>query len=77
MNQVVIPPPASIDRCWQLLQRWRGELQLTRREQGVLAGSLVVLDRQLLRLRQRRLRIAVFGRVGVGKSSLILSLIHI
>ena len=75
MNQVVIPPPASIDRCWQLLQRWRGELQLTRREQGVLAGSLVVLDRQLQRLRQRRLRIAVFGRVGVGKSSLINALV--
>ena len=71
MNQVLIPPPASIDRCLQLLQRWRGELQLTRRERGVLAGSLVVLDRQLQRLRHRRLRIAVFGRVGVGKSSLI------
>ena len=75
MHQVSIPPPASIDRCWQLLQRWRSELQLTRREQGVLAGSLVVLDRQLERLKQRRLRIAVFGRVGVGKSSLINALI--
>ena len=75
MNQIVIPPPASIDRCWQLLQRWRGELKLTRREQGVLAGSLVVLDRQLDRLKTRRLRIAVFGRVGVGKSSLINALI--
>ena len=63
MNQAVIPPPASIDRCWQLLQRWRGELKLTRREQGVLAGSMVVLDRQLDRLKTRRLRIAVFGRV--------------
>ncbi|AII44364.1 hypothetical protein KR100_13505 [Synechococcus sp. KORDI-100] len=75
MHQVSIPPPASIDRCWQLLQRWRSELKLTRREQGVLAGSLVVLDRQLERLKQRRLRIAVFGRVGVGKSSLINALI--
>ena len=75
MNQVLVPPPASIDRCWQLLQRWRSELKLTRREQGVLAGSLVVLDRQLERLKQRRLRIAVFGRVGVGKSSLINALI--
>ena len=75
MHQVSIPPPASIDRCWQLLQRWRSELKLTRREQGVLAGSLVVLDRQLERLQQRRLRIAVFGRVGVGKSSLINALI--
>jgi len=75
MDQVLSPPPASIDRCWQLLLRWRAELTLTRREQGVLSGSLVVLDRQLERLKQRRLRIAVFGRVGVGKSSLINALI--
>ena len=75
MHQVLSPPPASIDRCWQLLLRWRAELKLTRREQGVLSGSLVVLDRQLERLKQRRLRIAVFGRVGVGKSSLINALI--
>ena len=75
MDQVLSPPPASIDRCWQLLLRWRAELKLTRREQGVLSGSLVVLDRQLERLKQRRLRIAVFGRVGVGKSSLINALI--
>ena len=34
-----------------------------------------MLDRQLERLDQRRLRIAVFGRVGVGKSSLINALI--
>ena len=38
-------------------------------------GQLRLLDRQLQRLQQRRLRIAVFGRVGVGKSSLINALI--
>ena len=35
-----------------------------------------LLDRQLQRLQQRRLRIALFGRVGVGKSSLINALIR-
>ena len=35
-----------------------------------------LLDRQLQRLQQRHLRIALFGRVGVGKSSLINALIQ-
>ena len=69
-------PPASIERCRQLLNRWRSDLHLSSREQGALRGDLQLLDRQLERLEQRRLRIAVFGRVGVGKSSLINALIE-
>ncbi|MFL2496335.1 MAG: GTPase [Parasynechococcus sp.] len=68
-------PPATTERCRQLLQSWRRELQLNRREQGLLRGELTLLDRQLQRLDQRVLRIAVFGRVGVGKSSLINALV--
>ena len=68
-------PPASTERCRQLLRHWRRDLRLSRREQGLLRGELNLLDRQLQRLEQRVLRIAVFGRVGVGKSSLINALI--
>ena len=62
-------------RCRELLDQWRQSLRLSRREQGLLGGELVQLDRQLQRLQQHTLRIAVFGRVGVGKSSLINALI--
>ena len=48
---------------------------LSKREQGLLGGQLQQLDRQLQRLEQRRLRVAVFGRVGVGKSSLLNALL--
>ena len=68
-------PPSSTERCRQLLRHWRRNLQLSPREQGLLRGELNLLDRQLQRLEQRVLRIAVFGRVGVGKSSLINALI--
>ena len=68
-------PPAPTERCRQLLQSWRRELQLNRREQGLLRGELTLLDRQLQRLDQKVIRIAVFGRVGVGKSSLINALV--
>lgn len=40
-----------------------------------MGGELAGLDRQLARLRQRRPRLAVFGRVGVGKSSLLNALL--
>lgn len=65
----------TLNRCLQLLEHWHAELQLNRRESTLLAGNLKSLERQLDRLAQRRLRVAVFGRVGVGKSSLVNALV--
>ena len=58
-----------------LLTHWRQGLQLSNRERSLLAGSLQLLDGQLQRLNALKLRIAVFGRVGVGKSSLLNALL--
>ncbi|MCP9805548.1 GTP-binding protein [Cyanobium sp. T1B-Tous] len=69
------PVPATPERCRLLLEQWRSQLQLSGREQSQLAGQHQALDRQLERLRQRCLRVAVFGRVGVGKSSLLNALL--
>ncbi|MCP9911974.1 GTP-binding protein [Cyanobium sp. BA20m-14] len=67
--------PATPERCRLLLEQWRSQLQLSGREQSQLGGQLQALDHQLDRLQQRRLRVAVFGRVGVGKSSLLNALL--
>ncbi|MCP9771311.1 DUF697 domain-containing protein [Synechococcus sp. Tobar12-5m-g] len=67
--------PDTITRCEQLLDRWRARLGMTAREQSVLAPELAALDRQLQRLAWRHLHVAVFGRVGVGKSSLLNALL--
>ncbi len=67
--------PAIPERCRLLLRRWRRELQLSPRESSLLGPELQGLDRQLQRLEQQRLRVAVFGRVGVGKSSLLNALL--
>ena len=74
-NGGVPQPPATPERCRLLLGRWRRDLELSGRERSQFAGALVALDRQLERLEQRRLRVAVFGRVGVGKSSLLNALL--
>ena len=65
----------TLDQGLRWLEHWREGLQLNGRESSLLAGSLANLDRQLQRLRKRELRVAVFGRVGVGKSSLVNALV--
>ena len=75
MSAMQPTPPHTVDRCQLLLECWRNQLQLSARERGLLGGDLRLLDRQLQRLQQRQLRIALFGRVGVGKSSLINALV--
>ena len=74
-NGGVRQPPATPERCRLLLGRWRRGLELSGRERSQFAGALARLDEQLERLEQRRLRVAVFGRVGVGKSSLLNALL--
>ena len=68
-------PPPTPERCRLLLRRWRAELWLSPREAALMGPELAGLDRQLARLEQRRLRVAVHGRVGVGKSSLLNALL--
>lgn len=68
-------PPASPERAQLLLEQWRRSLHLSGREASGLQGQLAALDRQLQRLRLRQPRLAVYGRVGVGKSSLLNALL--
>ena len=70
-----VRPPSTAERCELLLGEWRSGLRLSDRERSGLAPELQGLDQQLQALRQRRLRVAVFGRVGVGKSSLLNALL--
>ncbi len=68
--------PSTPERCSLLLNNWRKSLNLSNKEKSQLYGELITLDRQIERLIQRELRIAVFGKVGVGKSSLLNALIN-
>jgi len=67
--------PSLTSRCEIVLKEWRKSLFLSNREKAIFRGELLTLDRQLNRLKKRHLRIGVFGRVGVGKSSLLNALL--
>jgi small GTP-binding protein len=64
-----------MERALLLLDRWRDELRLKPREREVLSAEWSALERQIQRLEERRPKVAVLGRVGVGKSSLLNALL--
>ena len=68
-----VPPIAQ--RALLLLDHWRSELRLTPSERTALASEWSSLQGQIQRLQRRRPRVAVLGRVGVGKSSLLNALL--
>ncbi len=57
--------------CSSLLHTWKNNLNLNNYEKSQLAEDLEVLENQIHRLKKQHIRITVFGRVGVGKSSLL------
>ncbi len=72
----MISPPSSAERCKLVVNEWRKQLILTDREKGLLRGELKILDNQINRLNHKHLRLAAFGRVGVGKSSLLNAIVN-
>ncbi|TGG90448.1 MAG: DUF697 domain-containing protein [Aphanocapsa feldmannii 277cV] len=68
---VPLPVPDVVERAGRLLRQWRSGLALNAREQVLFGPELRALDRQCLDLSRRYLHVTVFGRVGVGKSSLL------
>ena len=66
---------AVADQVLALLEHWRRRLALSPREQSCLGPHLRTVDQQLQRLARRRPRLVVFGRVGVGKSSVLNALL--
>ncbi|MFN9545701.1 MAG: GTP-binding protein [Cyanobacteriota bacterium] len=74
-DRAALAPPPIAERARLLLDRWRADLRLTPRERTALAMEWAALELQIQRLEQRRPKVAVLGRVGVGKSSLLNALL--
>ena len=63
-------------KCTFLLSQWKKNLNLTNYEKTKFKEILNQLDCQIEKLEKKELHISVFGRVGVGKSSLLNALIE-
>jgi len=63
-------------KCKLLLSQWKENLNLTNYEKTKFVDILNQLDFQLKKLEEKELQVSVYGRVGVGKSSLLNALIE-
>tara|TARA_Y100001968_G_scaffold41618_1_gene31710 strand:+ start:760 stop:2085 length:1326 start_codon:yes stop_codon:yes gene_type:complete len=63
-------------KCKYLLDQWKENLNLTSYERTKFAKILNQLDLKTRQLETKELQISVYGRVGVGKSSLLNALIE-
>jgi len=62
-------------KCKSLLNQWTQNLNLTNHERTKFHTILNQLDFQIKKLENKELQISVYGKVGVGKSSLLNALI--
>ena len=63
-------------KCKVLLSKWQKNLNLTNYEKTKFEDVLSQLNYQIKKLEKKEIQISVYGRVGVGKSSLLNALIE-
>lgn len=61
----------KIETSYELFANWWNKIDLTNYEKNKLNKEIISFNQQLLRLKERTLRIGAYGKTGVGKSSLL------
>ena len=60
----------KLEESFLLFQNWWKSTELTNYEKCVLNNEIITFNQQLLRLKEKIIRIGVYGKTGVGKSSI-------
>ena len=65
----------KIKENYLLLKNWWETIDLTNYEKSFLNREIIYFNQQLLRLKEKKIRIGAYGKSGVGKSSVLNSLL--
>jgi len=65
----------EINKNYLLLKKWWESIELTNYEKSFLNREIISFNQQLLRLKEKKIRIGTYGKSGVGKSSILNSLL--
>ena len=63
------------NKNYLLLKNWWETIDLTNYEKSFLNSEIISFNQQLLRLKEKKIRIGTYGKSGVGKSSILNSLL--
>ena len=64
-----------INKNYLLLQNWWESIDLTNYEKSFFNKEIISFNQQLFRLKEKKIRIGTYGKSGVGKSSVLNSLL--
>ncbi len=65
----------KINKNYLLLKNWWEKIDLTNYEKSVFNKEIISLNQQFFRLKEKKIRIGAYGKSGVGKSSVLNSLL--
>jgi len=65
----------QINKNYLLLKNWWETIDLTNYEKSFLNREIIAFNQQLLRLKEKKIWIGAYGKSGVGKSSILNSLL--
>ena len=65
----------KINKNYLLLKNWWESIELTNYEKSFFNKEIIAFNQQLFRLKEKKIRIGTYGKSGVGKSSILNSLI--
>ena len=65
----------KINKNYTLLKNWWDTIDLTNYEKSIFNREIIAFNQQLFRLKERKIRIGTYGKSGVGKSSVLNSLL--
>jgi len=63
------------NKNYLLLKNWWENIDLTNYEKSFFNREIISFNQQLFRLKEKKIRIGVYGKSGVGKSSVLNSLL--
>ena len=61
----------NIDKSYLLLKKWWENIDLTNYEKSNLNKEIISFNQQLFRLKEKKFRIGIYGKAGVGKSYIL------
>ena len=63
------------NKNYLLLKNWWEDINLTNYEKSFFNREIISFNQQLFRLKEKKIRICAYGKSGVGKSSVLNSLL--
>ena len=66
----------KLKNTYSILNNWWETIDLSNYEKSIFNKEIISFNQQLIRLKEKKIRIGVFGKAGVGKSSILNSILE-